>query len=59
MAGVVQTVNIARKEMIISLLMTCADLNDLAHQIGEIMRELILIGTNLGWHKPTSKARLA
>ena len=56
--GQVQTVNVARKEMIITLLMTCPDLADLAERIGEIMRELILIGTNLGWHKATGKTRL-
>jgi hypothetical protein len=58
MTGQVQTVNVARKEMIITLLMTCADLQDLAERIGEIMSELILIGTNLGWHKPVGKTRL-
>jgi hypothetical protein len=50
-AGLVQTINLAREEAVVSHFMTRPDLNDLAHRIGEIIAELIHVGGNMGWHK--------
>jgi hypothetical protein len=56
--AIVQTVNLARSAMIKDELVTSADLTDLIERIGDIMRELILVGTNLGWHKSSASIRL-
>ncbi len=58
MTANIQTVNLARSALIVNQFVTCPDLQDLAERIGEIMAELILVGTNLGWHKPKGKISL-
>ena len=59
MTARVQTVKITRNEMIITTLVTVSDLADLRERIGEIITELVLVGANAGWHKPTTRTWLA